>query len=100
VRALGCHNPEVATYAGTAEGVVNGTRRSVPLKFVRLDSKGLWAVERDWPSEGKWVLHIEATRDGVTAHALGKVDAQGSVKRVGDTHIYKVSKAQIESALE
>ena len=100
VRALGCHNPEAATYVGTAEGLVNGTRRSLPLKFVRLDAKGLWAVERDWPSEGKWVLHIEATRDGHTAHALGKIDAQGSVKRVGDTHMYSVNKAQIESALE
>lgn len=99
VRALGCNNPEVAVYTGTAEGVVNGVRKSVPLKFVQLDRKGLWAVERDWPAEGKWVLHVEAHKDGHIAHALGKVEAQG-VKRLGENYMFKMSKQQIESALE
>ena len=100
VRALGCHNPESATYTGTAEGVVGGVRRSVALKFTRLDAKGLWAVERDWPAEGKWVLHIEAQKDGATAHALGKIGTQGDVKRIGETYMFKVDKGPIEAALE
>lgn len=100
VRAMGCHNPEAATYTGTAEGIVNGERRSVPLKFVQLDQKGLWAVERVWPSEGKWVLHIEATKDqGLTSHALAKVEPQG-VKRIGEINMFTLKKGQIESALE
>jgi len=99
VRALGCNNPETAVYKGTAEGMVNGTRRSLPLKFVQLDNKGLWAVERDWPGEGKWVLHIEALRDGHTAHALGKVEAQG-VKRLGQNYMFTIDQKLIDSALE
>jgi hypothetical protein len=99
VRALGCHNPEVATYTGTAEGLVNGVRKSVPLKFVQLDKKGLWAVERDWPSDGKWVLHVEAHKEGLTAHALAKLEADG-VKRVGENYMFKLDKKQLESALE
>lgn len=50
---------------GTAEGVVDGTRVSIPLKFTPVGASGSWAVWGDIPEEGNWVLAIHGT-DGVT----------------------------------
>ena len=51
--------------AGTAEGIVDGERVSLPLKFTAVGSKGVWAVWGDIPENGNWVLAIHGT-DGVS----------------------------------
>jgi len=50
---------------GTAEGVVDGERVSLPLKFTPVGSAGVWAVWGEIPKEGNWVLAIHGT-DGVS----------------------------------
>ena len=50
---------------GTAEGIVDGDRVSLPLKFTPIGSKGVWAVWGEIPKEGNWVLAIHGT-DGVS----------------------------------
>jgi hypothetical protein len=50
---------------GTAEGVVDGSRVSIPLEFTPVGNDGSWAVWGDIPEEGNWVLAIHGT-DGVT----------------------------------
>jgi hypothetical protein len=71
VRPVGCHGPG-ATVSATAEGLVNGRRRSIPLTLTTVASQtkapGLtfetFAIKRQWPSEGAWVLAIRATSPG------------------------------------
>src|ERR1700730_3889766 len=48
VRPGGCADPAAARITGTGEGLVNGVRRSVPLKLVALPTPGVYAVPRDW----------------------------------------------------
>jgi hypothetical protein len=50
---------------GTAEGVVEGERVSLPLKFTPVGNAGVWAVWGEIPKEGNWVLAIHGT-DGVS----------------------------------
>ncbi len=50
---------------GTAEGIVDGERVSLPLKFAAVGSNGVWAVWGDIPEDGNWVLAIHGT-DGVS----------------------------------
>jgi len=50
---------------GTAEGVVDGKRVSIPLRFTPVGDRGSWAVRGEIPEEGNWVLAIHGT-DGVT----------------------------------
>lgn len=50
---------------GTAEGVVDGKRVSIPLRFTRVGDRGSWAVRGEIPEEGNWVLVIRGA-DGVT----------------------------------
>ena len=50
---------------GTAEGVVDGKRVSLPLEFTPVGDEGVWAAWGKIPEEGNWVLAIHGT-DGVS----------------------------------
>lgn len=60
-RTTACHSPGQTTVVATAEGVVNGMRKSIPLKVIMLSSAGTFAVARDWPEEGAWAIKLVAT---------------------------------------
>lgn len=91
VRPEGCRGPG-ATVSARAEGLVNGRRRSVPLRLtlVSTDAEGvrLYALRRQWPMKGTWVLaftgtsHIAAP-DGksamISCRALLELGPNGSV---------------------
>lgn len=70
VKPGGCLAPDSTTVTGTAAGIVNGKRRSIPLKLTPLPEAGLYAVTLQWPAEGKWVLQFTATDGTRTAGAL------------------------------
>ena len=44
--------------AGKAEGVVNGERRSIKLDFTTTSRQGVYALRKQWPAEGNWVLDL------------------------------------------
>ena len=50
---------------GTAEGVLDGERVSLPLEFTPIGGEGVWAAWGKIPEEGNWVLAIHGT-DGVS----------------------------------
>ena len=57
---------------GTAEGFVNGERRSIKLKFTDTARPAVYGLSRQWPAEGVWTLVIKMSRgengeDGATA---------------------------------
>jgi hypothetical protein len=55
---------------GTAEGMVNGVRRSLKLDFAETSRGGVFALKRRWPGDGTWTLVIKANQgpeDAATA---------------------------------
>jgi hypothetical protein len=83
VRADGCHNPSEAAITATAEGMVNGMRRSIPLKLEAVSQPGTWALSAQWPAEGVWVLEFRAVYRGLERGALvrlapGKFEKQSA----------------------
>ncbi len=83
VRLDGCHNPADATVTATAEGLVNGQRRSIPLKLEPVSQPATYAVAPQWPAEGRWVLNFSATYLGRDAGAIvrltpGKFEKESS----------------------
>lgn len=78
VRTFGCHVPTDATVSASAEGVVNGQRRTLPLE-VAYDSTGVYAIKQQWPSEGTWVLAITGEYGGLTSTLLIDLGANGKV---------------------
>jgi hypothetical protein len=68
------HHAQPIAYplVGTAEGFVNGERRSIKLKFTETGRTAVYGLSRQWPTEGVWTLVIKMSRgdhgeDGATA---------------------------------
>ncbi|HEY4306103.1 MAG TPA: hypothetical protein VGM82_16645 [Gemmatimonadaceae bacterium] len=65
---------KLSELSGTAEGLLNGTRRSVSLRFDSLARPSTFGVRRQWPNEGTWLLRIVLRE----TTALVNVDANGN----------------------
>ncbi len=77
----GCVRGALAV-AGTAEGLVDGQRRSMRLAVEAADGDSVYRVRRQWPNQGVWVLRLVVTvgdygATGSTATALVGVNAAG-----------------------
>ena len=77
-RVTGCHQPADAKLSATAEGLVNGTRKSVPLELRSIGS-GVYGIKPQWPSEGTWVLALTGAYNGMTTSALVELGPNGKV---------------------
>ena len=78
VRTYRHSRPEAIPLTGTAEGVVDGERRSVSLRFRPTGQPGVFAVDQSWPETGAWVLAI-STNERV--HMLIEMGDGGGVTR-------------------
>lgn len=75
--------PTQYALAGTAEGIVSGERRTVTLRFTPTGRVSSQALSRQWPAEGRWVLHITLKEGNETeAAALIVLGADGTPSRV------------------
>ncbi len=96
--------------SGTAEGLVSGQRRSVPLQFAGTSRTGVYALRKQWPENGTWTLLIavaQGPNDRVTAVvdlAPGNAEVsrvQVPTRREGAHRIpAAVSMSEIESSLK
>lgn len=93
VRPYGCKKPSDATVSATAEGVVKGERRTVPLRLTSI-SEGVYAIRQEWPAEGAWVLAINGTYSGHDTGVLVRLGANGRVEPKSQSSKHEVN-AQI-----
>jgi hypothetical protein len=83
VRTYHHGNLMAKTVTGTAEGVVNGKRQSMPLDIRPGSTAGTYAVRWQKPAAGRWVLVINSGGGGVTdATAVVEVSPTGGVAGV------------------
>ncbi len=94
---------------GSAEGIVDGKRRTVSLDFTTTSRPGVYALKRQWPENGRWMLVI-TVRQGESdegATALVRLAPTGEIASVevpsrqqdGWTIPTAVSRRDVESAL-
>ena len=78
--------PVAYPVSGTAEGIVNGERRTTTLRFETTSRTGVYALRKQWPSEGTWTLVISVTQSdgdrGGVAQALVELAPNGAVASV------------------
>jgi len=77
-RTYGCHQPADAKLSASAEGLIDGERRSLPLEL-RSIASGVFAIRQQWPSEGKWVLALTGSYNGMTSSVLVELGPNGKV---------------------
>lgn len=80
VQVLGCHKPADATVTGTIEGLVNGHRESMPLALKPSDRPGVYLIGKQKLPEGKWVLAVTATLEGMVTSEVVPLGPAGEIQ--------------------
>jgi hypothetical protein len=83
VHAFHHGTPMAFPVSGTAEGVVDGQRRTVKLEFAQTSRTGVYALRYEPPREGAWLLVIRVTQ--------GPNDAATALVRIRDGAVTGVS---------
>ncbi len=81
VRPGGCANPASAQITATAEGIVDGARRSVPLTLNPLPTPGVHAVPKEWVRGGAWIVSLTGTCAGKHAGAIVPLGPNATFRR-------------------
>lgn len=96
-------NAQLTDLTGTAEGLVNGSRRAVVLHFDGTSRPNVFGIRRQWPDEGTWILRISLreTTAIVTFDRTGAV-ASAVVPTTSSSGIAlprAVTRSEVDSAL-
>jgi hypothetical protein len=99
-RTQGCADPVKSRIEGSAEGLVNGMRRSVALKITALNRPGVYAVEQNWPMEGSWVVNLKGTCANANAGAVVPIGPHGFLRESSKFFQRAASPAEIDASLK
>jgi hypothetical protein len=105
VRAFHCATPANQRVTGTAEGIVNGERRTLALELSETGREGVYALKRTWPAKGTWTLVLQA-HQGPThaATAILELGPDGAVTSIRvptmDEHGFRVPAPVASSEIE
>jgi hypothetical protein len=97
-----------APLSGTAEGIVDGKRRSVSLSFGKTSRPGVYALANQWGNSGRWVLVITVSQhENDVAQAVVEISESGAVTAVRvpvklereGSFPRRVTQAEVEAAL-
>jgi hypothetical protein len=84
VRGIACVEQNKTTLTGSAEGIVNGKRESLALRLTPISGQTTYAVTRQWPSEGKWVLAFVMTNPHFGGQQSAIIKVEGDSVDWGD----------------
>lgn len=87
-------DPVALPVSGTAEGLVDGRRRSVTLEFAPTSRRGVYALRYAPPGEGSWILVIRVTQGTATATAFVRI-VDGEVASVRVPTVDRGGPAQV-----
>lgn len=99
-RTQGCAEPAKAEIRGTAEGLINGARRSVALKIIPMSKTGVYAIYREWPAEGEWVVNLKGTCGDASAGAIVPVGPKGFIRESSKFFARPATDAEIDASLK
>ncbi len=99
-RTEGCAEAAKVQVSGTAEGLVGGAQRSLPLKIAASSKPGIYAVFETWPTEGSWVVNLKGTCASAVAGAIVPVGPHGFVRESSRFFPRPVTNAEIEASLK
>jgi hypothetical protein len=100
VRVENCADVASAQVTATAEGIVNGARRSVPVRLVAATTPGAFAVSHDWPLEGAWVVHLTGHCGASTASAVVPFGPNGFLRESSKFFPRAATAAEVEAVLK
>jgi hypothetical protein len=101
VRPGDCPDPRTARISARAEGLVAGTRRTVPLTITPLATPGVHAVNKEWPDHGAWIVNVVVACGGRTSGALVTLGPKNSYQREGVKMVpHEPTQQEIDASLK
>jgi hypothetical protein len=100
VRGENCADAAKIQVTGTAEGMVDGARRSIPLRLVAGETAGTFAVSHDWPQEGTWVVNLTGHCGNAVASAVVPMGPNGFLRESSKFFPRAATAAEVELALK
>jgi hypothetical protein len=101
IRSKGCAKPAKVELAGTAEGLVDGARQTVPLaRLTEMPTPGVYAVPHEWPREGVWVVNLTGRCGEAAAGALVPIGPKGLLRESSKFFARPAAKEEIEAAVQ
>ena len=103
VRALVCNDLSNVQITGTAEGIRNGARQSVPLDLLEVNrTDAIYAVQYQWPEDGSWVLHLRGSCSNAKAEAstLVPMNKMAFLREKIQVLVEPATKKQVEDAVK
>jgi hypothetical protein len=98
-RTEGCAAPAASQVGGTAEGLVKGARRSMPLNVIAMSKPGVYAVYQSWPAEGDWVVTLKGTCATATAGAIVPIGPKGFLRESSKFLTRPATSTEVDAAL-
>ncbi len=100
VKTMGCEDPvKNATVSGNAIGIVDGKRRTIPLKLTPLREPGMFAVAKQWPDQGRWIVQFIGRSGSAVTTTLAPVGPEGVDRYAKKQMNGEASEAQISALL-
>jgi hypothetical protein len=99
-RTEGCADPSKAQISGTAEGLVNGARRSQILHVMAASKPGVYAVDQNWPPGGVWVVNLRGTCAGENAGAIVPIGPKGVIRESAKFFPRPATASEVDAALK
>ena len=99
-RTEGCADATKATVDGTAEGLVQGTRKSVALKLTAMSTPGVYAVYPTWGADGDWVVSLHGSCAGASAGALIPIGPGGFNRATSKFFPRAATSQELDAALQ
>lgn len=98
-RTEGCADVTKVHVDGTAEGLVQGARKSVALKLAAMSTPGVYAVYPTWPA-GDWVVRLHGTCAGASAGALIPIGPGGFIRADSKFFPRPATPLELDTALQ
>ena len=103
VRAVVCNDLANVQITGTAEGLVNGARQSLPLVLNEANkAEAIYFLAQQWPDTGAWVLHLKGSCSNPKAEAstLVPVNKATFIREKTTVLVEPATKKQVEDAVK
>lgn len=99
VRLEQCEDTAKSQITGTAEGIVNGARKSVPVQLASA-SPNVFLVQETWTGEGAWVVILKATCADAKAGAIVAISRGGFIRESTKTFSRFATAAEVDASLK
>jgi hypothetical protein len=99
-RTEGCADPAHSQIDAAAEGLVNGARRSVPLKVATTARSGVYAIFQSWPAAGAWVVTLKGVCAGATAGGVIPMGPKGFIRESAKWYPRAATRAEVDASLK